>query len=361
MGIHRFSIDKSTKWQSINETMPENSLIVQLYISDNGILYAANSLADGGMERCLNPGYSLGPGFETVVRGLEDGAKLSGLRLCDNRIWAIDTANNMVITFSDSLTAPVILNTPVDGDGGIGTIIDYNVSDVSLDWEALSGATNYQWQLDYDESLSAEVVSFEGETEVSSVRLPELELATTYHWRIRAIEPVHSPWSDKWSFTTSLGTETIAPLLITPEAGANNVALTPIFQWNAIAGADSYEILVSNDASFADPIIARTGEYALPDTAWRSDMVFNNATTYFWKVRACGSDSYSAWSAVNAFTTESIPPDELSQTGDEYSSKIDTTTPEWVNKLINLGAALVLSILAILIILVVLVLKVLRQ
>jgi hypothetical protein len=57
-----------------------------------------------------------------------------------------------------------------------------------------------------------------------------------------------------------------APGLYSPEAGVSGVPLAPIFQWSAIAGADSYELLVATDASFTNPIIIKLGTYALPAT-----------------------------------------------------------------------------------------------
>ncbi len=131
---------------------------------------------------------------------------------------------------------------------------------------------------------------------------------------MRVTEPLLSPWSATRSFTTSLGSSIIAPSLRSPGAGAKSVGLRPVFQWSAIAGAESYELLVSTDASFTNPIIERVGVHALPVTAWQSDISLDYDTTYYWKVRASGSSSYSAWSAVSAFTTKSSPAIEPSPT-----------------------------------------------
>jgi len=119
---------------------------------------------------------------------------------------------------------------------------------------------------------------------------------------VRAIEPVLSPWSAKWSFTTSLGDEATAPELISPEAGAREVPLDPIFQWGTIAGAESYEIVVSTDINLNNP--AKIANHTLPGTAWQCNPSLNPGTTYYWKVRAISSGTYSAWSAVGAFITE---------------------------------------------------------
>jgi hypothetical protein len=311
--IYRFIINKSTEWESIDSTLPSGGMIGQLRLSANGTLYAINSQPvdaaskEGGMERCLNPTYPLGPAFETVTRGLADGATLSGLWLYEHRLWSIDTTNTRLMTYTDSLTLPVNFTSPAEGASGIGTIINYTISNVSLDWEALKGTTSYKWQLDHDTDFTTVPTGFEGNTKATSARLPSLEPATTYYWRVRATEPVLSPWSAKWSFTTSLGYSVIAPNLVSPEAGTSGVGLKPIFQWSAIAGADSYELLVSTDVSFATPIIIKIGAYALSTTAWQCDINLDYDTTYYWKVRATGFGTSSAWSAIGAFATESPP------------------------------------------------------
>jgi len=252
------------------------------------------------MERCLNPSYSPGPTFETITRGLDDGVTLAGLWLSENKLWSIDTANTRLMTFTDSLVVPVTLILPPDQAPGI------DIRNVNLEWGSARGATKYEWQLDYDTDFSS--APFEGDTKASSAWLPEqLKLATTYHWRVRVTEPVLSPWSTTRSFTTSLGSSVIAPNLRSPGAGAKSVGLRPVFQWSAIAGAESYELLVSTNTSFTNPVITKLGTYALPATAWQSDINLDYDTTYYWKVRASGSSSYSAWSAVSAFTTKSPP------------------------------------------------------
>ena len=115
------------------------------------------------------------------------------------------------------------------GPRGIGTIVDDSITDVRLGWEPLSGATKYEWQLNDDEDFTTEPVLLKGETKATSVRLPELELAITYYWRVRAIQPMLGPWSDKWSFTTSLVAGLVAPHLQSPEAGASDVEIKPVF------------------------------------------------------------------------------------------------------------------------------------
>ena len=223
------------------------------------------------------------------------------------------------MTYADSLTQPITLTSPLTKAAGIST------NNVSLDWETQRGATKYQWQLDYDTDFSAVPTDFEGETAGSSARLPPLQAATTYYWRVRATEPVLSPWSAKWSFITSLSTTATQLELYSPKAGASGVNVRPVFQWSTLAGADSYELLVSKDISFLNPIIVKTGDEALPTTAWQSIVYLDYDTTHYWKVRARSASSHSAWSNVGAFTTR-LPPSPPSPTP-EASPPTSETSP----------------------------------
>ncbi|MFC1978110.1 WD40/YVTN/BNR-like repeat-containing protein, partial [Chloroflexota bacterium] len=118
--IHRFIIGKSDTWESIDSTLPVGSMLNQLAVSANGALYATNSQTvdavkkEGGMERSLNPTYSLGPTFETVIRGLDDGAALTGLWLRGSQLWSIDSTNTRLMTYINSLDLPVTLTSPPD-------------------------------------------------------------------------------------------------------------------------------------------------------------------------------------------------------------------------------------------------------
>jgi len=388
-GIHRYIIGTSSDWESIDSTLPSNATIGELRLSADGSLYATNFRADGGMERSLNPTYPLGPTFETVTRKLSDDATLIGLWLRGNRLWSIDTTNNRLMSYIDSLAQQISLSSPEHKTPSIGNIVDYTVRNIGLDWEVLKGATDYRWQLDHDADFTNLDTGFEGDSRATSAKLPALEQSTTYYWRVRATSPVLSPWSPTWSFTTCLGSETIAPKLISPEAGTSSAMIRPLFQWSAIDWAHHYELLVSIDPSFTNATIVKMGDFALPTTAWKCDVDLNHSTTYYWKVRATGSSTSSAWSAVSAFTTKSPPappspppfpppasliapapasppatepppPTEQSPLSPPPSPPLQPTIPQWTGWLVYLGIALLLTMLAIVVTLIILALKIAR-
>ena len=383
-GIYRYIIGTSSDWESIDSTLPSDATIGEMRLSSDGTLYATNFKTDGGMERSLDPNYPLGPTFETVTHKLSDCATLTGLWLQGDRLWSIDTTNNRLMSYIDTLARPINLSSPEDITPSIGNIVNYTVRNIGLDWEVLKGTTCYRWQLDHDADFSDISTGFEGEPKATSAKLPPLEPATTYYWRVRAESPVLSPWSPTWSFTTCLGSETIAPKPISPEAGGNSIGIRPLFQWSAIDWGHHYELLVSTDPTFTTPTIVKMGDYALPTTAWQCDVDLSYNTTYYWKVRATGSSSYSAWSAASAFTTEpppppSPPPLAPPTTSPPVSTKPpptpsqpepepqppapslpQPTVPYWAGWLVYLGAALLLTMMAILIILIILALKIAR-
>jgi hypothetical protein len=255
---------------------------------------------------------------------------------------------------------PVILTSPDDEAQDVGVLDGEAVEDVELDWEVLSGATEYEWQLDDDADFSG--VSFEDNTGSSSEEVPSLEPATTYYWRVRAIEPLLSPWSEEWSFTTATGGEVTGPELINPEAEATGVAIKPVFEWSAVAGAEGYELIVSTKASLDNPVILKINDYALPDTTWECNIKLDYDTTYYWKVRAIIDEAYSTWSTVGTFTTkkepesppetasstEEIPPEEPESPPEESAPPTTTTTPEPTKYL--MGALLTAAITLLLVI-----------
>ena len=306
-GLFRFIIGQSDEWESIDGTLPAGAITNRLAVSGNGVLYAVSSNPDDGMERCLNPRLASGPVFETVTLGLSDGAALSCLWQCGSRLWSIDISDCRLMTYCDTLTSPAVQVVPENGTSGIGSLVDHTVRNITIDWETLEGATNYEWQCTYNTDFSTVPAGFNGTTSASSIRLPSLEPATTYHWRVRACAPVCSPWSSKRSFTTSMDTEGVDLQPEIPAAGAQGVSTKPVFQWSAVIGAEAYELLVATDADFSHPVIVKMNEYALTTNAWQCDVSLDYATTYYWKIRATTASTSSAWSSTSVFITESAP------------------------------------------------------
>jgi len=303
--IFRFTVGKSTSWQSTYSALPDNAIIKQITISSDGTLYAVNNEAvaaadkKGGCVRSLNPTASA-PAFETMLGGLDDAVTLNKLSICGNQLWTVDTRNMRLMTFIDNLVLPVSLVSPDDQAPGLDT------TGLIIKWQSLNGATEYEWQVADNPGFTGIPAGLTGTAESSSARPTGLEPAATYYWRIRAGKPFLGRWSETWSFNTVLGGSNVVPTLSVPEAGAKTT-VKPIFQWSTIAATEKYDLLVAKDAAFNNVVINKTGDNALPDNAWQSDVTLENNTTYYWKVKARSDKSFGAWSAVSVFITEPAP------------------------------------------------------
>jgi photosystem II stability/assembly factor-like uncharacterized protein len=327
-GIYRFVIGESSEWERITGTLAAGTTFSQITISNSGVLYASNSKNGGGMERCLKAVTASGTSFETITSGLEENSSLGGLWQCGNRLWSIDTVNNLLLTFDDTLTVPVILVKPENMGPGVGNVVDNKIRNVTIEWEKVEGATRYKWRCDDDSDFSSIPDGLEDTTSASSARLPVLEPATTYYWQVRASSPVAGPWSEKRSFTTTMAAENSPVKLEIPYAGASDVPIRPVFQWNTIDKSNAYELLVSPNADFTNTVIAKQGESALISNAWQCDVLLDNDTTYYWKVRAISASTSSRWSATGAFTTEMLPPVETENQTTENEEPLPLQMPE---------------------------------
>jgi hypothetical protein len=307
-GVYSFTIGESTVWESIDSTLPSGAMIGDMGVSGNGTLYAVNfqqvdaAGAKGGVERCLSPSSS--PVFETFNSGLNIDASLDGFWVSGNTVWSLDIDNNCLVFFTDSLSQKVTLTSPADDSTVKGDVSGTAVKSVLLDWEPLDGASVYRWQLGSDDNFSPSSIISEDITDSSSLKLTLLEAGNEYYWRIRAVEPVLSRWSDVWTFTPEALSELGAPVLETPAAGAVNVPVNTMFQWTAVKGAEGYEMEVSAQYDFSNVAVRLAGDASLPVNAWRNQAAFSYDTTYYWRVRAVNPDAVGTWSGAGVFSTE---------------------------------------------------------
>ncbi len=305
-GFYRLDTADDAGWVSLNSTLPSGSTIDSIAVSGSGILYGVNSQTDGGLERCLDP-RARTPVFEAVTNGLSAGATLVGICQTGNRIWAIDSANGKLMTYNDTLTTPVVPDRPVDTASGTGNLVNHVVKDVTISWETMTGATDYTWQCTDTKDFSSIPTGLQGTVTGNAVRLPALDPATVYYWRVRASAPALSPWSATRSFTTSLDTQVVELKPESPTAGDTGVALKPVFQWTAVIGASSYELLVATDTDFNNPVVIKIGDYVLNSNVWECDTNLDYQTTYYWKVRAVTASTHSGWSSTGVFMTLERP------------------------------------------------------
>ena len=308
-GIYSTSVGLGRPWQRLDTSSPADETLGGVAVSSTGVLYAASfdvvnaANAHGGLLRCLSPA---APALFERINGVSDGAVLyEGSLVCaGNQLWAIDSADNLLVTFVDTLSQPVTPVAPANNAPASGILSGGSVSGVMLSWQLLPGAATYNWQLSPDSSFSVIPNGFSGSTSGTSVPAPALSPTEIYYWRVRATAPLYSPWSAVLSFSTASPPPAIeAPQLQAPSQGNVNAALKPLFQWSAVSGATGYELVVSQNQDFSNPAISKTGSQSLSSNSWTSDVSLAYSTFYYWQVRAITAAGAGPWSAAGTFVT----------------------------------------------------------
>ncbi|MBI3195758.1 MAG: M4 family metallopeptidase [Ignavibacteriae bacterium] len=94
-----------------------------------------------------------------------------------------------------------------------------------------------------------------------------------------------------------------APTNLSTDAGT----CAKLFSWNASAGATFYRIQVNTQSNFLGTMERDVSN--LTQTNYNASSGFLQNRTYYWRVRATGSNGLSDWSTTQSFTTTSCPLD----------------------------------------------------
>ncbi|MBA7661091.1 hypothetical protein ES703_69103 [subsurface metagenome] len=343
---------------------------------------------DGGVLRSLNPleADEADVVFERLAEGLiwdTEAAMLRGLWLtCDvsddgcaeNVLWSYERYQDnpeLVWVYEDTLAAPVVLDTPLDGQKLTTT------TEATLSWNALCGADCYEVSLyQYcpecpEEKIPVDIPNECGlvctETQINQINNngPEtvcvhectteeicivvdgLESGTTYYWQVRVCQgqPYLSKWSEERTFMTALVDVTD---LCSPVCGGQDIILTPNFSWDAVPGATGYDIELATTETFTAGVV--TGSSTV--NAWVTEPL-EYATTYYWRVRAEKDGVVSDWT-VCIFTTLEAPvpaPPPVVVEPTPPAPVVPTPiiefppTPSWVWAIIGIGTALVVVVI----------------
>jgi hypothetical protein len=281
-----------------------------LYVIDGHTVTSGNVY--GGLWRSTNPTSSLTgtspPKFYRVNTGLTAGAYWGYSSRTGSINWFLKATQsvtpnipyyNQLMAMNDVLNTGITLTSPADASTGVGyaTSTTSLTREVNLAWETKTGATRYAVHVQTSDGKET-IVSPSNTTTGKQYTVTGLIGGKQYRWRIKASEPIESPYSDFWYFT-------VAPAegvfdVTSPMRGAVGVDIEPVFVWTSAAGATGYEIVVSEDPSFA--IIDFSRNIAAGLTMYKAEETLAYNTTYYWRVRAAGGD----W-ATGVFTTMEEP------------------------------------------------------
>ena len=303
--IKRWEIGESTKWTDIIKDKLDGSCY-GLVLSSDGTLYAAtNNTTDSALYRNLSPSTSKDTTTWSSKTSTADFTLTPrALKLSAGKLWVVDAADNKLYSLTDTVsTDAVTITAPADGATiAVNPATGY-AEDVAYNWSRISKATEYDLDIALDSGFDQKVRSETGLSSTASTVVfilgPYSEISTkgklqymagnTYYWRVRASSPVYSPWSETRSFTVAEIVEPITFEVVAPAVGATDVSLTPTFVWNSVTGAVGYEMVVSEDPTFA---IIEWG-HNTNDPWYRTtvDEALAYSTTYYWRARAILGES----------------------------------------------------------------------
>lgn len=329
-------------WEDVSpDTLAGTTGATGIGLSDDGTMYVTDGSVPG-MFRTLD-GLEEFPYWEQVSEGIGT-AVLDSLKVTGdgNVCWGIGS-DDAVWIYRDILTGTVTLTAPADGAA------TNRVDRADLSWREVDGALTYEVEYDTDSGFEQNPVSLFGE--LPSQTVTGLDDGRTYYWHVRVVEnsnnePMRSRWSATWAFTTDLGAGEWNPFIGgVPEAppnGAIGIQIRPTFAWNAADWADGYEFILAGDAAFTEVVVSKTGTGALPATVYQCDTRLEEATTYYWKVRAVSQTSASEW-ATAVFTTEEKITNAVPGTATPTPVPVPAT-PDYIWVIIAVGGALVITI-----------------
>jgi len=203
----------------------------------DGVLYAlVSDIGTGsGLWRTLSPGTADDEttwSYKLVTEvDLNDGPQGLWVSTGSTKLWAIDTTNDKLYSFTDTTATEVpVLTAPPDGFSVKMNPQTGRALDVAFNWERLSKSTKYDLEIaldpNFDQSVRTEIVE-NSASRVVVILGPftkgtegtlEWMAGETYYWRVRAAVdgPLLSNWSDVRSFTIEEAAEPLPPVVIEP-------------------------------------------------------------------------------------------------------------------------------------------------
>ncbi len=171
---------------------------------------------------------------------------------------------------------------------------------MTLSWNTLLAASNYQIQLTTDGTFQSILVQDSG-IAIGSQPVPGLAGTTQYYWRVRALNNYgSSSWASAY-FETNIASP-VTPALGAPANGSINIPTSCTLSWGTVPAAGYYLVQVSTSSVFANYFVQDSS----PTGGLRAVTGLAYNATYYWEVRASNSGGPSLWTATWSFTT--VPP-----------------------------------------------------
>jgi hypothetical protein len=183
-----------------------------------------------------------------------------------------------------------------------------NTTDVLLDWNVLTEATQYQVQLSTSASFASTLLDTTLAANACHVSSSKFGgAATTYYWRVRFHHGSNawSAWSNVWPFHKTTTAVTRSPHWDPPDSSVLT-SRYPKFDWTWTTGANLFELQLDDDSSFGSP--AADTQVSANEYVARDSLV---AGTYYWRTKYRVGANWSSWSSKHYFLDQ---PDWVQET-----------------------------------------------
>jgi hypothetical protein len=244
----------------------------QLYLGVGGTLIDTNTSAITGLSATVNPVLAQNTVYSWRVRG---------------RTSARDGAWSPLATFTTvpPLSAPVLL-TPTNNATGTGL-------NVSLNWQTVSGATGYNYEILENGSL---ILSSNG-LPPQAVTIPTNGVC---QWQVQGITTLRTgAWSAPFTFDTQPPIPT--PTLVAPLNGSENDSFNVTLVWDSVGPLATFYDFEVDDS---EGNIATNGTVTAENTNINITLADGS---YTWEIRGATSQRQGAWSSPFIFTIPLIP------------------------------------------------------
>ncbi|KSV17783.1 hypothetical protein CY91_03425 [Dehalococcoides mccartyi] len=311
--------------------------------SGGNVLYVLDGSWDN-LIRITNVGTSYKAGIIDVPATADDATKLIGIAAPGaNMLYGI--FDDELYVYTDKMAVPVanVQTSKVTTTG------------FTITWDALNvdnTAVTVEYYVVITDAATAVKVCYGLPTgtdtiEATTLKVTGLDEDTVYQISVWAVDPVMS-----FVGTASVATQ---PEKLTynfnlmPTNGASNVPVNPVFAWDSVSTAVSYDLILSTDPTFADAtkVLATKN---LTTNYWAYDGTLTNSTSYYWKVRVNTANSTSEWFPA-VFTTVKADAAVVEVTNPPAITLTvpQAETPAYIWLIVAVGAVLTVAVIVLIV------------
>ncbi|PHN07343.1 reprolysin-like metallopeptidase [Flavilitoribacter nigricans] len=144
-----------------------------------------------------------------------------------------------------------------------------------------------------------------GETSTLRIDIPDRNNTGAYEVKLRAYVPGRDTVVQ--TLYLNLTSNDFSDVsIVEPMDGENGIGLTTTLAWTESANASKYEVELANNPSFEDPYLLDASELAEGTTEFEPDVILEENTLHYWRLRPINECSDGEYLPVNTFHTENL-------------------------------------------------------